>query len=893
MKKQFFRVKQLADQTFLKAEKSEILNHEELQIADQKVEVLRSALNAITKKICPNGPTNDREKRLKKCLEYQLGLIFVEEAREGRECDLFQFILKESGRVQQDLATDYADHERKLEEMVYNPLQEVIQSVNAITKQKHNLKKYCLDKDSASQRYHATKKENLKEDMEEADTKVEQSRDALAIEMFSLLARENELSSYILQLLKLQRGYHESALKNLETIIPELERKIGDSHIKKVFGTPLAEHLRVTGKKLAFPLEVCITSLAEFGMTEEGLFRLAGGMSKVRRLKSAMDSGCFSVLIPEYRDVHVLASTLKSYLRELPEPLLTFHLHKEWLHSTQVPEDQKVDTVRNLLDRLPQENRDNLAYLIQFLAKLTQHPENKMSSSNIAIVMAPNLLWDKCEEANTNMGTCVTINMLVELFIKEVNALFPDDVSRYVSISSLIPEDDVPRNGHNRLTIEHVDATSTESLLDSPKPNLRRKKPAAPVPPASKNAHDSDVISEKLSASYPSGSATLNRPPKPRDPVKIKTAVGVNTDDNDLSLSRRRSFSKDDIKAMSGGLSHIVLTPSAPPNPPPPAPTVVNLVSDSSATRVVTQAVTSISKAQPVIKPVAQSVDEDKTIRTVATHQISTPTEGPPKPVAAPRQSLMIENKNPINRNSLRNSAGDIGKGLNSLDYCDVQLRKPETAERPAKPEIPARPASLIPAKRSSLDVDPTLHKTQCSVYSVANKQQPSIVNIQNRNEKIQLGHDVMMAEKERFLGHQPAAAAVENKFGDVNSNRERRPSTDNKPSVPPKNPTIVGRSGERLDRTASAEKLDELSRRLVDQEQQKLNEENRNDKTAVVVSAATANFTHTRVRSEGSLKDVGPLVQSPSSPRSLNKPTEPPPPPPVLKRPEPQSTDF
>lgn len=52
------------------------------------------------------------------------------------------------------------------------------------------------------------------------------------------------------------------------------------------------------------------------------------------------------------------------------------------------------------------------------------------------------------------------------------------------------------------------------------------------------------------------------------------------------------------------------------------------------------------------------------------------------------------------------------------------------------------------------MDVDSSLpEKTLCSLLSVANKQQPSIVNIQNRNEKIQLGHDVMMPEKERFLG--------------------------------------------------------------------------------------------------------------------------------------------
>lgn len=33
----------------------------------------------------------------------------------------------------------------------------------------------------------------------------------------------------------------------------------------------------------------------------------------------------------EYRDVHVFTSVLKSYFRELPEPLLTYALYDEWL----------------------------------------------------------------------------------------------------------------------------------------------------------------------------------------------------------------------------------------------------------------------------------------------------------------------------------------------------------------------------------------------------------------------------------------------------------------------------------------------------------------------------------------------------------------------------------
>lgn len=90
----------------------------------------------------------------KKCLEYQLGSTFIEESRQEKDCQLFQNVLKESGRLEQDLAKDYAEHEMKVEEMVYGPLQKLLDvDFPNILKHKRNLSKYCLDKDSASNRY--------------------------------------------------------------------------------------------------------------------------------------------------------------------------------------------------------------------------------------------------------------------------------------------------------------------------------------------------------------------------------------------------------------------------------------------------------------------------------------------------------------------------------------------------------------------------------------------------------------------------------------------------------------------------------------------------------------------------------------------------------------------
>ena len=99
---------------------------------------------------------------------------------------------------------------------------------------------------------------------------------------------------------------------------------IDDNEMKPVYGYSLEEHLRVTNRKIALPIQLCVSALLRLGMEEEGLFRVASGASKLRRMKLSFDACCLTLPIAlEYKDPHVIAGALKSYLRELPEPLLT------------------------------------------------------------------------------------------------------------------------------------------------------------------------------------------------------------------------------------------------------------------------------------------------------------------------------------------------------------------------------------------------------------------------------------------------------------------------------------------------------------------------------------------------------------------------------------------
>lgn len=494
------------------------------------------------------------------------------------------------------------------------------------------------------------------------------------------------------------------------------------------------------------------------------------GASKIKRLKSSIDSGCFVIpLLPEYLDVHVIANTLKLYLRELPDPLLTNALFDDWMNSMKGSEEQKLQTVKNLLKKLPTANRENLAYLMQFLGKLSKQPENKMSSSNIAICIAPNLLWDSSgskDDANGHMLLCSIVNLIVEFFINNVEVLFPEDVQQYSKFKSEdLIKDKQPVN------MKYHDNDNDNMPLDgsSPKPHMRiKKKPAPEPPPHNKQEHEFNNVS--LTASYPSGSTTLNRPHKNSNP-KVKASVGVKTDEVSYNSLRRKSL----IEAGDNMHKTVDLPKAVLVNSNDTKPADYKCVDVQSPLNV------QISRAKPVQQVIAQNVE--KPVINNSLQKSANPhfTETLVRPVAAPRSfdnekaTLRIENP--------------LTKSLTSVD-ADlefVQIRKPlikdESMERPAKPVIPARPASLRALPRSSVDSsDSMVQRTQCSVYSVAHKQQPSIVNLQNR-EKLPAGHDLQMAEKEKFLGHQPERVpapriSLENKFNDINCNCDNQSNT-------------------------------------------------------------------------------------------------------------------
>ncbi|XP_068019009.1 rho GTPase-activating protein 11A isoform X2 [Melanerpes formicivorus] len=121
----------------------------------------------------------------------------------------------------------------------------------------------------------------------------------------------------------------------------------------------------------------------------EGLFRKSGSLLRLKALKSKLDQGenCLSAALP--CDV---AGLLKQFFRELPEPILPPHLQEGLFKAQQLGDEKRAATV--LLSCLMADRTiDALRYFFNFLRTVSlRSKENRMDSSNLAVIFAPNLL---------------------------------------------------------------------------------------------------------------------------------------------------------------------------------------------------------------------------------------------------------------------------------------------------------------------------------------------------------------------------------------------------------------------------------------------------------------------------------------------------------------------
>jgi hypothetical protein len=68
-------------------------------------------------------------------------------------------------------------------------------------------------------------------------------------------------------------------------------------------------------------------------------------------------------------------------------------------------DDISVQHLRELIAKMPQQNRHLLQYLMEFLAKIAQKSDkNKMNASNLGTMIAPTILYSATEDLDTSFS---------------------------------------------------------------------------------------------------------------------------------------------------------------------------------------------------------------------------------------------------------------------------------------------------------------------------------------------------------------------------------------------------------------------------------------------------------------------------------------------------------
>uniref|UniRef100_A0A8C0SHE1 Rho GTPase activating protein 1 n=1 Tax=Canis lupus familiaris TaxID=9615 RepID=A0A8C0SHE1_CANLF len=218
-------------------------------------------------------------------------------------------------------------------------------------------------------------------------------------------------------------------------------------------------------------LRETIAYLQAHALTTEGIFRRSANTQVVREVQQKYNMG-LPVDFDQYNDLHLPAVILKTFLRELPEPLLTFDLYPHVVGFLNIDESQRVEATLQVLRTLPEENYQVLRFLTAFLVQVRPWPQpllftwrgpgeelpplllpglgggsvgpakaprfspqisaqselNKMTNTNLAVVFGPNLLWAK--DAAITLKAINPINTFTKFLLDHQGELFRSPDSR-------------------------------------------------------------------------------------------------------------------------------------------------------------------------------------------------------------------------------------------------------------------------------------------------------------------------------------------------------------------------------------------------------------------------------------------------------------------------------
>ncbi|ULU00828.1 hypothetical protein L5515_004183 [Caenorhabditis briggsae] len=219
----------------------------------------------------------------------------------------------------------------------------------------------------------------------------------------SMRRRDDPMSQSAIESMSTSAAVDESR-PSKETILEKLRRffrtrptveSLKEKGIYKpepVFGSTLFAICQHENSLVPKFIRVITEVIESKGLETDGIYRVSGNLSAVQKIRCQADQDNYRALVAE-EDIHVLTGALKLFFRELSEPLFPISLHKEYTAAMQMPNaTSRFKKFEELLNRLPNENRETLKMLLRHLNRVASHSsQNRMQQHNLAIVFGPTL----------------------------------------------------------------------------------------------------------------------------------------------------------------------------------------------------------------------------------------------------------------------------------------------------------------------------------------------------------------------------------------------------------------------------------------------------------------------------------------------------------------------
>uniref|UniRef100_A0A1A8HV99 Myosin IXB n=1 Tax=Nothobranchius kuhntae TaxID=321403 RepID=A0A1A8HV99_NOTKU len=180
---------------------------------------------------------------------------------------------------------------------------------------------------------------------------------------------------------------------------------------------------RLVSEKNPVPvvLEMMLEHVEMHGLYTEGIYRKSGSANRMKELHQRLETDPHLVILEDY-PIHTVTGLVKQWLRELPDPLMTFAHYNDFLHAVELPEKQEqLHAIYKVVEELPTANFNVLERLIFHLVRVSKEEvHSRMSANSLAIVFAPCIL--RCPDSADpllSMKDVAKTTICVEMLIVE------------------------------------------------------------------------------------------------------------------------------------------------------------------------------------------------------------------------------------------------------------------------------------------------------------------------------------------------------------------------------------------------------------------------------------------------------------------------------------------